>query len=375
MLNKINLIYKRNIMYNLVDDVAEYTLQQKELTPYENMSIWRTRWKEELGLFKKAAKTIKSYHFALETFFSFATENPGISIDKIGAKYINRYLISYQIILAKKSSLAQDINLLTKESKQTSVGKNDANFTILTKYENTLSQRVTVIKMFLKFISENNKEQHDFTRIYDGIARVKIQDRFTHYLTVKELEEVVAYMQIWPEIFKDHKPKSSSMYAYRDALLLLIYALSGARSEEVVYIKLQDISLYEKNGTQRYIIKIQKGKGGKNRSIAIKKEYLEKYIEYFTEVLPDDSYYLSSTYIDGYTNKTMSPNTIRKFSNTILKQLGIQKTGLHAFRRGYVTKRIGEDEMDVSIVAKEVGNTIDILEKHYLKHSAEAFAH
>ena len=362
-------------MYSLVDDVAEYALQEKELTPRENMSIWSARWKEELALSKKAKKTIKSYSFALETFFSFVEENPGISIDKIGAKYINRYLISYQIILAKQSSPREDIDLIVEESKQPSIGKNDANFTVLTKYENTLSQRVTVLKMFLKFVSENNKEQHDYTRVYDGIASIKIKDKFTDYMTVSELEEVIAYMQIWPDVFKDYKPKSSLKYAYRDALLMLIYALSGARSEEVVYIKLEDISLYEKNGTQRYIIKIKRGKGGKNRSIAIKKEYLEKYIEYFTQVLPDSSYYISSTYIDGYTNKTMSPNTIRNFSNTILKQLGIEKTGLHAFRRGYVTKRIGEDEMDVSIVAKEVGNTIDILEKHYLKHSAEAFMH
>ena len=62
-----------------------------------------------------------------------------------------------------------------------------------------------------------------------------------------------------------------------------------------------------------------------------------------------------------------------KFANFILNKLEINKSGLHAFRRGYVTKRIGKDKIDVSICAKEVGNTVAILEKHYLKHNAEHF--
>lgn len=365
-------------MNQFTDDIAEYSLSDMASTPYRNLKVWQDRWEDELVMNKVAEKTIKSYRFALKTFFDFVKRHRKIPIESITVRYINRYLIDYQIRIAKDKHAEgrlpkRDLDKLIKESKKTSIGKNDANFTVLEEFENTLSHRLTTLKIFLKFITENNKEQHDYTSLFSGLAKIKIKEKFADHLTTEELEEVVGYMHVWPDIYKDHKPKSSERYAYRDALLMLIYALSGARSDEVVHIKMKDISLHSKNSTERYIIKIVKGKGGKKRSVGIKREYLDKYIEYFKAELPSGDYYLSSTYKDGYTNKPMSPNAIRTFSNKTLKNLGINKTGLHAFRRGYATKRIGNDEAGISVVAKELGNTVDIIEKHYLKHSAEAF--
>jgi len=365
-------------MNDLLDDIAEYNLSDTKLTPYANLNIWCKRWKEELYRQKCSQGTIKGYMFGVKTFLNFSKKNRKIDIDRIGARYINRYLIDYQLQLAQTGVLEKKLTekeylLLSKEAKKKTIGKNDANFMVHEVFENTLSQRLTIVKMFLKFITENNKEQHDYTRLFDKLAKIKIQDKFTDYLTEDELGEVVEYMHIWTSIYKDHKPKSSERYAYRDALLMIIYALTGARSDEVTHIRLSDITLYTKNSIDRYIIKIDKAKGGKKRTVGIKRDHIEKFMQYFKAVLPGEEYFLSSTYKDGYTNKPMSSNAIRGFSNTILKNLGIHKTGLHAFRRGYVTKRIGSDDVDISIVAKEVGNTIAILEKHYLKHSAEAF--
>jgi integrase/recombinase XerD len=365
-------------MNDLLDDIAEYNLSNPSLTPYKNLKLWLDRWTEELERKKCAKKTIISYIAAANTFLDFVKRNRKIPMENIGARYINRYLINYQIRLAKSKfderGLEEgDLETLIIEEKQKSIGKNDANFTILEAFENTLSQRLIVLKIFLKFITENNIEQHDYTRLYPRLAKIKIKDKFTDYLTAEELNTVIEYMDMWPQIYKDHKPKSSERYAWRDAFLMLIYALTGARSEEVTHIKLKDISLHKKEGVERYIIKIEKAKGGKKRSVAIKRKHIEKYISYFKRVLPDDNYYISSTYRKGYTNKPMSSNEIRTFSNNILKGLGINKTGLHSHRRGYVTKRVGEDGANASVVAKEVGNTTAILEKHYLKHTAEAF--
>jgi integrase/recombinase XerD len=365
-------------MYNLLDDIAEYDLNDKKITPFKNLLKWEERWIESIKMKKRSINTIKSYEFGIRSLFTFVKRHRKIPIDQIGAKYINRYLIDYQIILAtesveKKELNTKDLNTLIKESKKKSIGKNDANFTILKEFENTLAQRLTVVKIFLKFISENNKEQHDYTRVYDMLAKIRIGDKFTDHLTKNELQQIVEYMQIWTEVYKDHKKKSSLRYAYRDAMMIIIYALSGGRSEEAVHIKLGEIREVSKSGIDWYIIKISKGKGGKSREISVEKKYLVKFVEYFKRELPDDSYYISSTYRKSYTNKPMDPNAIRTFGNTILSILNIKKSGLHAFRRGYVTKRIGNDEVDASIVSKEVGNTVAILEKHYLKHDAEAF--
>lgn len=361
-------------MYDLLDDIAIFDLQDPALTPFKNLLLWEDRWIESVKMNKRGTNTIKSYESGLRSFYPFVKRHRKIPIDKIGAKYINRYLIDYQISLAVEAVASKNLKKgyldeLIKESKKKSIGSNDANFTVLEEFENTLSHRVTVVKIFLKFITENNKDQHDYTAVFNKITKIKIADKFTDYLTMDELHQVVEYMSVWPQIYKDHKSKSSLRYAYRDASLMIIYALTGGRSNEVVHIKLKEIS--ESKDKQHYFIRINKGKGGKKRVVSIPQTYLKPFLEYFRAELPSDDYYISSTYKKGYTNIPMNPNTIRTFSNDILRILDINKTGLHAFRRGYVTKRIGGDEVDISLVAKEVGNTVAILEKHYLKHSAD----
>lgn len=361
----------------LLDDVAEYPLALKKFGTYRNIKLWVARWMDALILNKVSNKTLRSYQFALDNFLSFIKRhNRSITPSTIGAKFINRWLIHYQLQLAcekaEKGLLKKyKYELLLKESTR-SIGKNDANFTILEEFENTLSQRATVIKMFLQYVTENNKDLHDYTKLFTMLARIKIQDKFTDYLTSKELQTVIEYMANWRYEFKKFKPKSSEINAIRDALMLTLYALTGARSEEVVYIKLKDLKLITKNSEQYYVIKIEKAKGGKKRSVAVKQHYLVLYIEYLISRGMSDECYLSSTYKKGiFTCKPVSADSIRVFSNDTLKYLGINKTGLHAYRRGYVSMRVGEDKVLVSVVAKEVGNTSAILEKHYLKHDAE----
>jgi integrase/recombinase XerD len=227
--------------------------------------------------------------------------------------------------------------------------------------------------MFLKYITENNSEQVDLTKTFIGIKRVVVGDKFTDYVTPKEIKDVVSYMQMWTDIYKDHYPKSNERYAYRNAFLLILYCLTGARGDEAAHIRLKDIQWRKDGRREYYVIKIEKGKGGKKRYIHAEKKYIGKFVDYFRAVLPDESYYISSTYKKGvgYTNKPADINGVRRFGNRILGLMGINKTGLHIFRRGYVTKRIAVDGENTAIVAKEVGNTTAILEKHYLKHNAD----
>jgi len=364
--------------YDLLDDVAEYPLQLDTLTPYKNFVLWRERWEDELVRSRCTASTMRTYFFALDTFFDFVKRNRRVRIDKIGAKYINRYLLHYQIKLAEEKYAAgtlgrASLDELNREYRSKRLGKNDAGFTVLELFENTLSQRLTILKMFLKFIDENNRDQHSFGRVFDGITKIKVGEKLTNHLTVEEISKVVSYMHTWIIEYKRYKEKSSLRFAYRNALMVVLYALTGARSAEVVHIRLKDISESSRGNIDRYIIEIVKGKGGKPRTVWVHKEHIEPFLEYLRKELPSEEYYLSSTYRRKYTNTPLFQNHIRVFTNEILELLGIEKTGLHIFRRGYVTKRIGEDHVDVSIVAKEVGNTVAILERHYLKHNAEMF--
>lgn len=159
------------------------------------------------------------------------------------------------------------------------------------------------------------------------------------------------------------------MYAYRDSLLIMLYCFSGARGEELVLVKQEDI-VFEDG---QYIIHIMHGKGGSVRSLKLSKDeskMIKKHLEYLHQELPYNSSYLSATYNakeSVYTDKPMSADSIRRFGNFVFKLLNINKTGLHTIRRGYATKKLAVDKVDIATIAKRLGNTTAILEKHYYK--------
>ena len=363
----------------IIDDEALSPLSSGNIK--EDMKFWIFQFIEQKEIERVAPKTLKSYKDALNTFMCFVEKYKDNTMESVGAKFINRYLIEYQATLAKekikKLKAENKIDELEKYDKIISqqetkfLGKNDANFIILKDFENSLDHRLTVVKMLLKYISDNNEEEHDYTVLFRKFTTIRHTEVFTSYITLDEFDEVVALMNVWMEHYKEYKPKSSIQIAYRDSMLLLLYALTGARSEEIVKVKLEDITPISYNNKDYYRIKIKEGKGNKIREVAIESAIIKKHIDYFEHALPSKEYYISSTFICGqYTNKPQHQDNIRRFSNYILKILGIKKSGLHVFRRGYATKRIMYDGAELSMVAKEMGNTSAVLEKYYVKHES-----
>lgn len=371
---------------DFTDDIGTWSIEDKSRAPRENIELWEQRWIEHVRTNPQrkkgnsntvSPKTIRSYRHGIAQLKLWAERFSRIPLSMINAKYLNRFMLDYQLRLAKEAVDSGRLDIQTYrrllvEAKEGILGHNDSGFTILEQFENTLRQRQTIIKMFFRFITEKNSEQVDFTKALSEMRNIRVGERFTQYLTPKELDDMIRYMQIWPDIYKDHYPKSHERYAYRNALLLTLYALTGARGDEVVHIRLRDIREHKEGRKGYYFINIEKGKGGTKRTVRVEQKHISRFLAYFKSVLPDDSYYLSSTYRDGQYRKTPSDiNNVRKFANRILKLLGINKSGLHIFRRGYVTKRIAIDKEVAATVAKEVGNTTAILEKHYLKNTAE----
>ena len=370
----------------IIDDEALSPLSSGNIK--EDMKFWISQFIEQKELEKVAQKTLKSYKDALNTFMGFVEKYKDNTMESIGAKFINRYLIEYQSHLAQKkiqdlqnkgicnAEVLKKYKEIKEQEKNKFLGKNDAHFKILTEFENSLDHRLTVVKMLLKYISDNNEEEHDYTPLFRKFAVIKHKDKFTEYITVDEMDEVISFMSVWMDVHKQYKPKSQTRSAYRDSVLIILYALTGARSEEVVKIRLRDISLFKHNGREYYRIKIQEGKGGKVREIGIEAGFIKRHIEFFKKELPSDDYYLSSTYdkkLQVYQNKHVHQDTIRRFGNYILQILNINKKGLHTFRRGYATRRIAYDKAELAVVAKEMGNTAGVLEKYYLKHNAGMF--
>ena len=325
-------------------------------------------------------KTIKSYIQALKTFYLFAKQyDEQIGLSQVSDRFINHYIMWYQIQLAKRAlqygkineSTFKKINRLPHSKK---LGPYCNLFDIHEQFESSISQRIVVLKAFFSYISAENREQVDLTKAFNHAKKIKINEKMTDYLTAEELEKTIKYAQKWPDNYKGYFPRGSERTAYRNSMLLLMYCLTGARTEELLWVRGRDIKLRkDDSGEEFYIVDILKGKGGKRRKVAFKKHYLQRHIEYMNSELPDENYFYSSTFRAGkYTKNHMTDKAIRDFQNTIMKLQGIDKTGLHTIRRAYATVRIGKDKIQIAEVAKELGNTIAILEKHYFKNNEDA---
>ena len=325
-------------------------------------------------------KTIRSYKNALASFKDFAKKNNNNTMKHIGVKFVNRYLIDYQASLAEKDkTLPDELRIkITRQRDEKFLGKNDAGFYIDERYQNTLNHRLTVLKMLLKYISENNQENHSYTDLFDGFVKIRIKEKFRDTLSVEEIDKLIDYMMEWKNIYKseghNYRSVEPDRIARRDSLLLLIYLLTGARGDEVVKIRLRDIGEFELEGEHYYNIKIQDGKGGKIREIPVHKDYIQGFVEYFKKELPNESYFISSLWNKdiGYYEKNVSADSMRKFANKIFKKNDINVSGLHAFRRGFATKKVAHEGVDIAVTAGIMGNSSNVLERFYLKIDSQA---
>ena len=341
---------------------------------------WINLFLDQKELDNADKKTIRSYKNALSSFEDFAKKSNDNTMKEIGAKFVNRYLINYQASLAQKDKLLpNELRIkIMKQKDEKFLGRNDAGFYIYERYQNTLNHRLTVLKMLLRYISDNNQENHNYTVSFDGFVKIKIKEKFGDTLSVEEIDRLIDYMIEWPNIYKNEEHNYKSLepdrIAYRDSLLLLIYLLTGARGDEVVKIRLRDISEFELDGEHYYNIKIQDGKGSKIREIPIHKDYIQKFVNYFTKELPNKDFFISSLWNkkNGYYEKHVSADSMRKFANKIFKKNNINVSGLHTFRRGFAIKKVAHEGVDIAVTAGIMGNSSNVLERFYLKIDSQA---
>lgn len=351
---------------DFTDDIAEWDLHSGEDMSHD-VEVWLERYVAEKNAMNVSPKTIKSYREAIVPFINFCRQYDSVmTIDGITAKYLNNYLMWYQEQLAQNDfafgKIGQKEHDAVMVNRKANRGKNDAKLSVLHRYEKSLSHRITVLKQLLLFISENNKEQKDFTPLFKSVMKIKVQKRNTDYLTAKETEELIALMKDWPITFKDYLRRSSERYAWRNGLITLLYCLTGARSDEVVSLQLGHITEdeYTDNDGKThlfYIIQYHTTKGDKYRELAVERSEIEPFVEYMRRNLPDETYYISSTFAKGkYNNKKMNDSEVYRFVTWALKHvLKIDKSGRHIIRRGYATQEIA-DGVDISVVALKLGH-------------------
>jgi site-specific recombinase XerD len=360
---------------SLNDAVAEFHISSTGRCS-DDLQIWIDRYMDTVRT--KSAHTLKAYHDALKPFVIYAKKyEDEVGIDKIGAAYINNYIIEYIESLAErdleggKISKSEYDKIIANNSGN--LGRNSINITVPFQYEKTLSQRLTIAKQLLKFISQNNIEQVDFVRIFDMIASVKVQARMVDYLKTEEMLKLAEVARQWPLTYQAHVDKDlplTEYRAWRNSLLILIYAHTGMRASEALALTFQDFSVFEDNGVEHYLIRIRAGKGDKERMAVAEKEPLQNHLETLKRMIGNSKYLAAR--IPGGT-KPITYNALYEGVKSIFDAAGVDKSGFHNFRRGYATAEIIKGQ-NITKVARQLGHRSQVTTNIYVQTTPELLA-
>ena len=129
------------------------------------------------------------------------------------------------------------------------------------------------------------------------------------------------------------------------ALLMTIYS-AGLRVSEVVHLKVSDID------SQRMVIRVQQGKGGKDRYTLLAKRTLEVLRDYWRAYRPEEWLF------PGQPAKgSLSVSTVQKIFEKVLDQAGIKKHAtVHTLRHSFATHLL-EAGTDLYHIQRLLGHT------------------
>lgn len=385
-----NTSSREEILASVQDSVADYNLSDHG-SIVEDIEAWMQRYED--SLVRISSRTKKAYNEALGTFRDYCVQYDNIvPIESISATLINKYIIYYIGELA-----AKDLGLRTKKvpNKRAHVrevptkrviseeeykeyisnngkpyGRDHSNIYVPYRYEKTVLHRITILKQFLRFISANNKELHDFTHLFPKIADIVVQKRRTTYLDKTEMGRLVMVCEEWPEIYKKYVSgtneqqrrqanHASEFVAWRNSFLVLLYATTGMRASEALEVTLQDFKAFDVRHDGEKVpyfsIRVLKGKGDKEREVTAPAEPIIRHLDYMREVLLDERTPLGAQ--SPASKKVISYANLYQYAKNIYRAARINgKSGFHMIRRGYATNELLKGK-DIEQVALQLGHS------------------
>ena len=179
--------------------------------------------------------TILSYRDALKLLLKYCADHLNLKIDELPCAGINDITIR------------DFLGHLEKEKNWSPATRN---------------ARLAALKTFFKFLGRENPECLDNSRRINAIAQKKVPHKTADYL---EPEEFVAIIESIDVTVRN---------GYRDRALLLLMHNTGARVQETVDIKLDDLRL--DSAAQVRLV----GKGNKERVVPLRKDTVEAIKDY-----------------------------------------------------------------------------------------------
>lgn len=185
-----------------------------------------------------SVNTIQSYRDSLKLFFCYVADKLKLSVEQLSINNLN------------EDNVLDFLEYLEKE-RQVSI--------------NTRNNRLAAIRVFFKFIGREEPALLDQVRAIRTISQKKTQRTLVTYLEEDELKCILKSIE------------TESILGLRDKALILLLYNTGARAQEVVDLKVDDLRLDELGQVKLL------GKGRKQRACPIWPETVEAIQVYLTQ--------------------------------------------------------------------------------------------
>ncbi len=154
----------------------------------------------------------------------------------------------------------------------------------------------------------------------------------------RKLPTVLTQEQIWKIIDAPRNVKHR--------LILMVIYSAGLRASEAIALKPEHID------SDRMLIKVVKGKGGKDRNTLLSNTFLEELRRYYEKCRPKEYLFPSSR----RGKASLSYESLREIYNKARKQAGIKKgAGLHTLRHSFATHLL-ENGYDIRKIQTLLGH-------------------
>lgn len=295
----------------------------------KSLEWWKNFFLKELQIKNSSPKTLTAYKRIIDDFIEFCYLERVNEKSDLKIENINKYfMLSY-------------INELKKRLKDSSV-----------------FYYFKVIKIFLKYISENNEEGID---VLEKVEKIKIKTKQTviPHFSKSESEKVEKNLIQIMENTKNYNK-------LKNALSLYFIKLTGMRAKEVINLMYKNVSSEE--NFYRIIIT---GKGNKERILFIKKEKIKRFVDKYLQKRSLNSEYF---FVD-LKGRPLTYIGLLKFNQRFLRKICIydkKKYGLHIYRHTFAVE-MTEKNVNLNSISEWLGHSsISITAKYYAKVNENA---
>ena len=253
----------------------------------------------ELKLTNKSKYTIISYNTTIKSFIEFIRQyEKELSFNNLKKIDIMNFLEYKNMVLEKQSELEMSSKKLY----------------------------ITHLKTFFTFINENLDTDIKLSTIFK--INIKIPKRTPKGVENKDVKLLEEYIK---------NLKLDNFLNIRASLILKILLYSGARRGELEALRTNNFI----EDDELYIIHTI-GKGDKERTLYMPKEYIEKELLYYNM---NNIKFIAST----KSTKIMDGSQIYRFLNNTYKKIGIKYSGAHILRHTFAKSMIAKNVNIVTV--------------------------